>query len=378
MKTNVIQAGKPATGHHFIGREDEVKQISQLLRLGQSVVLIAPRRFGKTSLVLEILKRNKLKSCYTAYIDVFSSPTIELLSTQIIEAILKNHRLDRVFIKSRKSALAMMKNLKLKTVIEDFEFMLGFSESKPNEWGLLQDSIKFIDQFASRHGVSIICAFDEFGDVGKLDGDKIVKLFRSEIQTQQNASYLFSGSYESVMNSMFIKKNSPFFRFARIIHLDFIEKETFIKYFSKILPGYDILPDRLFLEEVMDFTGGHPYYSQLALQTIIIHKLLTGTPPDLGSLITVMLDSEHGYLIKTWEDIASNRENILVLLAVAEYGRDLYKRLQKHNINVYRGLSSLINSGIILKLMDNTFMLSDPLFAVWIHRNISKGIEPPN
>jgi AAA+ ATPase superfamily predicted ATPase len=111
MGDKIVQAGKPASGHNFIGREQEVKIISQLLSMGQSVVLIAPRRFGKTSLVLEILRKMKSPDLYTAYVDVFSSPTIELLSTQIIEAVLKNHKLDKIFTKSRNSAIAMMKNL---------------------------------------------------------------------------------------------------------------------------------------------------------------------------------------------------------------------------------------------------------------------------
>jgi hypothetical protein len=45
MGDKIVQAGKPASGHNFIGREQEVKIISQLLSMGQSVVLIAPRRF---------------------------------------------------------------------------------------------------------------------------------------------------------------------------------------------------------------------------------------------------------------------------------------------------------------------------------------------
>ena len=74
-----------------------------------------------------------------------------------------------------------------------------------------------MDPLAGKHRKKMICAFDEFGDVSKLDGDKIVKLFRSVIQNHKNTSCIFSGSYESVMNAMFIKKNAPFSRFARSV-----------------------------------------------------------------------------------------------------------------------------------------------------------------
>ena len=64
MKTE-IHVGKPVIGKDLIGREEEIKLIMQTVLEGQSVVLIAPRRFGKTSLLLEALRRLKNKAYYT-------------------------------------------------------------------------------------------------------------------------------------------------------------------------------------------------------------------------------------------------------------------------------------------------------------------------
>ncbi len=82
----------------------------------------------------------------------------------------------------------MLKNLNFKTAIEDSEFIPGFSETQKKNWELLEKSIDFIDQFPAKHKKRMIFAFDEFGDISKLDGDKIIKLFRSKIQLHKNAS----------------------------------------------------------------------------------------------------------------------------------------------------------------------------------------------
>ena len=365
-----VQAGSPVSGENFIGRDGEISKIIQLLELGQSVVIIAPRRFGKTSMVLEILRRMKTKDQFTSYVDVFSSPTIELLSAQIIEAVLKNHRLDRIFTKSRHSALAMMRNLKLKAVVEDFDFMLGFSEKQKNEWSLLQESISFIDSFAKRHKKKMICAFDEFGDVSKLDGDKIVKLFRSGIQNHKNTSCIFSGSYESVMNAMFIEKNAPFFRFARIFHINYIDRVEFGRYYDKTLSGFQFSANSAYTEAVLDFTEGHPYYSQLALQEMLIEHLLNGALPDIKDLQSQMLNIEKDYLEKSWEDISSSKERVRILLAVVKSGSGVYSSLSGEGINIYRGLRDLIHQGVIFKDSNKKFSLSDPLLKFWIKRNI--------
>lgn len=39
-----LYAGPPVTGLNFVGREKEIKYITELLKLGQNIVLIAPQR----------------------------------------------------------------------------------------------------------------------------------------------------------------------------------------------------------------------------------------------------------------------------------------------------------------------------------------------
>ena len=365
-----LNAGTPVTGKDFIGREEEITKIAQLLSFGQSVVLIAPRRFGKTSLALEVLSRLKSKEVYTSYIDVFSTPDLRTLSTQITESVLKNHRLDKAFIKTRESALLMLKNLKLKATIEEFEFILGYSEKMFNEWLVLEQSIDFINQFALKHSKKMICAFDEFGDIEKLDGDRIVKLFRSKIQQHKHASYLFSGSYESIMQSMFVKKNAPFFRFARIINLGPIEKVEFKNYYNKILRKNQVIADNSYLDQVLDFTGGHPYYSQLALQEIIIMNLMNQKIPEISQLITSMINAEKNYLELSWEEISSSKELVATTLAIVKSGSDIYRALKHTGLNVYRALRTLKNNGTISMNNDKSYQLNDPLLNYWIKENV--------
>lgn len=69
---NPFPVGVPAKGGDLIGRERELRSISEMLLGGQSVILISPRRYGKTSLSLEILRRLKKEGCYTLYLDIFS------------------------------------------------------------------------------------------------------------------------------------------------------------------------------------------------------------------------------------------------------------------------------------------------------------------
>lgn len=72
MTKGPFPTGIPVEGEQLIGREKELKMLSQLLQDGQSVILVSPRRYGKTSLILEVIKRLKKQSYFTADIDLFS------------------------------------------------------------------------------------------------------------------------------------------------------------------------------------------------------------------------------------------------------------------------------------------------------------------
>nr|WP_319271577.1 ATP-binding protein [uncultured Draconibacterium sp.] len=366
-----INVGKPVLGSNFIGRQDELNYLTKLIQMNQNVVIIAPRRYGKTSLILEALRQLENEKLYSAFIDIFSTPTLESLSSEITKAVLKNHKLDEIFAKSKNSALAMIQNLKMKTVVEDFEFILGFPEKKENDWELLGKSIDFIDQFPGKYKKRMICVFDEFGDIGKLDGNQIVKLFRSKIQLHNNTSYIFSGSYELVMSGLFIEKQAPFFRFARIINLGKMDKNIFLEFYKKQLAEKEISSNENFLLSILDFTDGHPYYSQLALQELIIFHALNKKLPTFDELIERLLLIEKNYLEKSWEEISSRKELVKTVLAVCGTDSQIYSVLKGTGINTSRALKTLEMNGTILK-EGKKYEMSDPLFALWIQLNLVK------
>ena len=109
---------------------------------------------------------------------MFTNPTLELLSSAIVTEVLKNHKLHDQFAKAKNSITALVQNVKLKAVMNEFQFIMGFAD-------------------------------------------------------QSNATYIFSGSMESVMKNMFVTSKSPFYRLARIIKLGYMEKEPWIKYLGK-------------------------------------------------------------------------------------------------------------------------------------------------
>ncbi len=365
-----FQARTLVTGSHLAGREDIIQQVLQLALGGQSVVLIAPRRFGKTSVLLEVLERLKQCDVFQAYVDFFSTPTKRILAEKITESVLTNKKLGSAFYKFKNNIKELLKQVQLKQVVEEFEFILDFADSQRDDFFMLDQSIDFIETFAGKFNKHIVCGFDEFGDLEKLDGTEIVKLFRSKLQLQKNSTVIFSGSYESVMNRLFFQSKSPFYRFSRIIQLGTIDIGTFEDYLIEKFGLLKVPVSTQSIRAILGFTKGHPYYTQLICQQIEFEwKIKKKVEKNLHYYFEAVMWIELNYIEKLWEELSKSKEVVAVLLNLAKGSQNLYGELQGNKVNVSRAIRRLKNGGVIYKT-DGRYLFTDPLFLYWIKRTI--------
>lgn len=371
----LFQAGRPVIGNRLIGREDVLKEILYYLTSGESVVLIAPRRFGKTSMVLELLNRLKKTDMFTAYVDIFAAPEKKILAEQITAAVLSNKKLHKSFYKFKKNISAMLHQVEFKQAVEDFEFILKFADKNQDELDLLANSIDFIDQFSEKYNQSIVFAFDEFGDIEKLNGGEIVKLFRSKIQLQKHSSYIFSGSQESLMEKIFITSKSPFYRFAKVIQLNEIDAGIFKKFIKKEFKKIDVFINDDALHILLNFTKGHPYYTQLICRQMEFEFSDVSDKTIGNKEIYMAIEnaywSEINYIEKLWQELSAVREQLEIVIAIAQGITSLYNTLDLNKLNVSRAVRNLRTKGIIKK-ENKVNILRDPMLKFFIRKEVLK------
>ena len=64
MKENPFYYGGAVLDEHFCNRIDEIKELKKDINAGLNLLIYAPRRFGKTSLVLHTLKQTQYQYIY--------------------------------------------------------------------------------------------------------------------------------------------------------------------------------------------------------------------------------------------------------------------------------------------------------------------------
>jgi uncharacterized protein len=365
-----LNVGKPVTGDELIGRKKEIQEMLLTLKSGQSVVLIAPRRFGKTSIMMEVMNQLAKENYFTGSIDVFTIPDLFQLAYEITGQVLKNKKLDEAFVKLKHNLGEILTNIRFRKEIEDAEFILSFGKPLKDPWEQLRSSLQYIESFALKYKKKICFSFDEFGDIEKLDGKEIMKLFRGIIQNQKQSIFIFSGSYESVMNKLFVTSKSQFYRMVRIIEPGFIDSIELLKFTESKLRelGISFKPEHIKLG--VEFTKGHPYYIRLFLQEYYFQSLQEDGVSSPDTVFKNMLQSENNYLEKLWDEISNKKETRLVILKIIETGKP-YTGISTTGINISRALKELLGKGIIFSTKSG-YILSDPLLEIFIREKVLK------
>src|SRR5689334_18375891 len=84
---NPFRYGEIATGDHFTNRLAELAELTADLCNGQNVVIISPRRYGKTSLVVRVIDRLRQDRVLVSYLDLFRTPTKDRFADRLAGAI---------------------------------------------------------------------------------------------------------------------------------------------------------------------------------------------------------------------------------------------------------------------------------------------------
>src|SRR5581483_8760502 len=85
--SNPFLYGALALDEAFTDREREIAELRSDLLNGQNVVILAPRRYGKTSLVWRVQQELVRKRALVAQVDLMTTPTKERLAEQLAKTI---------------------------------------------------------------------------------------------------------------------------------------------------------------------------------------------------------------------------------------------------------------------------------------------------
>ncbi|NOQ32158.1 MAG: hypothetical protein GQ570_13670 [Helicobacteraceae bacterium] len=275
-----FQTGKIAKAASFLGREDIVKEVETYLSMGQSVVLIAPRRFGKSSIINKILEDNKNRYKILS-IDLMGIYSKRDFAEHIINNIYASIGIYGIIAKLKDISIEFFKDItnhltSLKLSIEDISIeTTGKFLKQTDEDKLLSYALELPEQIAVKLKHKYLFVIDELGEIDKFQSkNELLEKMRTIFQNQENIVFLFAGSQYALMTKIFTHKSSAFYKFAVPIDVPTMKASDFQELFKSVFYSNNISIPKDFAKDIEKISQGIPYYMvRIAQQVLIDAKL---------------------------------------------------------------------------------------------------------
>jgi hypothetical protein len=377
VPSNPFRFGPLALDDVFTDRDAELAELCADARNGQDVVVIAPRRFGKTSLVWRAAQTLARDDVLVAQVDLMRTPTKEKLAEKLAETIYEQLATPLFRARERLKVFSGLRVTPTAHVNPDdgtLRFSFGARMLDADIDATIERLLELPAQLAAERDRRIVLVLDEFQEITEIDSG-LVRLMRAVFQTQTDVCHLYLGSKRHMMQRIFNDVNEPFWRSAKQLHLGPIPPADFVAFAREQFARTDRTLSPSAAERVVSLTGGHPYATQE-----LLYFLWQATPPkatpdddDVDRALTAVLRSEHAHFSLLWERLAPTQRVVLLALCL-EPGRPLTRAYQaRHGLppstTVQKALDALIRAEIVERRGRGDYAVAEPFLPEWVAAN---------
>ena len=351
---NPFQFGVLVDNEYFTDRINELREVQMSLNSANHLILISPRRFGKSSLVAKAVKMSG-RPCLS--LNMQNMLSVEDFASKLLRELFRLYPMERI--------RHLMTHFRIIPTVSTNPITNGVDVSfQPvmNSMVLLEDAMNLIEK-VSTENKKLVVVLDEFQEILNIRKG-LDKQLRSIMQEQQHLNYILLGSQESMMTDIFERKKSPFYHFGKLMRLNKIPYDDFKEYITTRLPLnedeklYDIV------EEILAFTNLHPYYTQqLSAQVwemMTYDHLVDGVVKEAVSKIVRVHDLDFERL---WLNF--NRTDRSVILSLSKGENPLQNRKVASSTS-FSAVKRLMKAGYVIRVTD--YEIEDPFFKEWVIR----------
>jgi hypothetical protein len=376
---NPFVYGEVVPGEAFVDRESELDRLLGDLGAGQKVFLISPRRYGKSSLIRQVLaglgRRGALTvevtvSSYSSYLAFLEGYARALASLEtrwerardwLVSVITSTHPEIRYEPESTgpgRFAVA---------------FPLVHSERDVNR--LANEVFALPGRIAAARKRTVVVALDEFQAIDGFNGGSVEHALRAAAQLQRQVGYVFAGSEPSLMEKM-IGPRRPFYKAGPVMRLQKIPADIFAAFIETRFARSGVRAEAGLGAAVVDLAGNLPYDVQrLAHETWDTVRSAGGrraTLDDLHATLARLLGEQDTLFETIWQRLTLAQRGVLRAV-VLQSGREILSAdtRARHRLggpsSIQASLSALVRQDVLLK-EGTRFVVVDSLLREWVAR----------
>lgn len=374
MENKPFIFGVATSGDNFTDREKETAHLLQNFQHGVNTVIVSPRRWGKTSLVLKVCELAKSDKLKIVYLDIFACRSDSDFYNAFAAAVIKqtSTKLEE-WLENVKSFFSRISPKISMGTDPMTDFSISFDlNPKSND---VDEILQLPEKIALKKGCNIVVCIDEFQQIAEFnDSTTFQKRLRTVWQLQKQVSYCLFGSKKHLMNELFEKQSLPFYKFGDAIYLQKIGTPYWVDYICSRFKTTGKNISRELAEKICLMVENHSSYVQQLAWLVWIHTDSDASESALKAAYQDLIDQNTTLFEKQTESLTTYQMNFL--RAVINGVHDEFSSqevLQKYklgssaNVNIVK--RALVKKELI-EIEKRQVEIPDPVMKAWLKKEL--------
>ena len=355
----------------FCDRKDETATLIKQITNGKDVVLVSPRRMGKTGLIHHLFRQPVISdNYYTFFVDIYAATSLREMCHSLGKTVFES-------LKSRKAKVrdaffqtikTLRAGFKIDSVTGEptFELSIG-AISEPET--TLEEIVRFLEQADKR----CIVAIDEFQQIADFQEKRPEAVLRGIIQQCANTSFVFSGSKQHSIAQMFQSKSRPFYQSAQLLDLKPLNRDTYSDFATRLFNRYSKTLDREVVEQVYARFDGTTWYLQSMMNELfaITPAGVTCHIDKIETALANIIDIQEGTYTSQLVLMPPRQKQLLQAIAHEGFVKSATSSafVKKHSLDSASSVQSALkglNQKEIIAANEKGIFIQDFFFAQWL------------
>ena len=354
----------------FCDRKEESKRLLQSLSNGANIVLMSPRRVGKTQLMYYCFDKRVISVDYiTFFIDILKTSSLQEFTYELGKAVFNT--LASRGQKMQKMAMATMRSLTGNIGFDPVTALPTFGIAI----GDIQNPVYSLDEiFRTLEGAGKKCivAIDEFQQIRNYPEKNTEALLRSYIQRLTKTQFVFAGSERHLLEEMFLDSARPFYNSADIQSLEVIEEGKYADFVRHHFAAGGKRIDDEAVSYVYDTFDGNTYYNQKTMREAFASTAVNGVCPkeSVEQIILMMTKEADRHYSEILARLTLPQKELLYAIAKAHKARQITSGafIRRHSLksasSVQSSIKKLLEYGLV-SFDAGHYYIADQLMRLW-------------
>jgi uncharacterized protein len=371
-RANPYHYGTPVSGAQFAGREDETAALLNRMRDGINVVVISPRRYGKTSLLARATKLMDEDGGAVVGVNVLRCRDVATFAAQLATHTyrIKGGRWHRL----RQAVPEFLRRLRVSPSVtfdgDQPKFSFAPTLSVEDADTVIADVYAVLDELAERKPAVLM--LDEFQAITDL-GAHLPALFKALADANPRVSLVLAGSKRHLMERLVVSADAPLSGMAERFALDVLPDDVMTDYLRRRAQAGGKPMSKDAAVHLLTLGGPVPNdIQQLAYEVFTIAERRIGAD-DVDRGLARAVEHEASLHADRFEALAPGQRRVLSELAAAPttepYSAAFARRVSLATAgSVRKALESLVADDLV-SVRGGVYRAANPFFAAWLRES---------